>query len=138
MNIKGTSREIGKETTNEICSQCPSLCCKNLSMMIYRPENRSEVEDLKWQLRFDTVSVYIRSHRWYLLIEGRCMYLADDGRCLEYDGRPDKCRRHNPPDCEFFGEFYDVMIETPEELEDYLNKKKKRKKKRAGRLKKAA
>ena len=137
MNSQGAPGEIGKKTTNEICSQCPSLCCKNLSMMIYRPENRSEVEDLKWQLRFDTVRIYIRSHRWYLLIEGRCMYLGEDGRCLEYDGRPDKCRRHNPPDCEFFGKFYDVMIETPEELEEYLDSKKK-KKKRARRLKKAA
>jgi hypothetical protein len=128
VNSKDTSREIGKETSNEVCSQCPSLCCKNLSMMIYRPGNRAEVEDLKWQLRFDTVKVYIRNHRWYQLIEGRCMYLGEDGRCLEYRGRPNKCRRHNPPDCEFFGVFYDVMISTPDELEDYLDSRRRRKK----------
>lgn len=138
MDRKDTSKETGKETTNEICSKCPSLCCKNLSMMIYRPENRQEVEDLKWQLRFDTVRIYIRHHRWYQLVEGRCMYLGEDGRCLEYEGRPNKCRRHNPPDCEFFGVFYDVMISTPEELEDYLNSKRRRKKKAAKPLKRAA
>ena len=137
VNSKDTTKEIGKETSNEICSQCPSLCCKNLSMMIYRPENRAEVEDLKWQLRFDTVRVYIRNHRWYQLIEGRCMYLGEDGRCMEYQGRPNKCRRHNPPDCEFFGQFYDVTIETPEELEEYLNSRRKRKK-APKRVKKAA
>ena len=141
MNSKGRTRdvnkEIGKKTSKEVCSHCPSLCCKNLSMMIYRPENRSEVEDLKWQLRFDTVKVYIRNHRWYQLIEGRCMYLAEDGSCLEYDGRPNKCRRHNPPDCEFFGSFYDVMIETPEELEAYLESRRRRGK-AAKRIRKAA
>jgi Fe-S-cluster containining protein len=93
-------------------------------MMIYRPRNRAEVEDLKWQLRFDTVRVYIRNNRWYQLVEGRCMYLAEDGSCTEYGRRPDKCRRHNPPDCEFFGRFYDVMISTPDELDDYLNSRR--------------
>ena len=127
---KGASGGPAKETTNEICSRCPSLCCKNLSMMICRPETRAEVEDLKWQLRFDTVRVYIRNRRWYQLIEGRCMYLGEDGRCTDYDNRPDKCRRHNPPDCEFFGKFYDVMISTPDDLERYLDSRNRKRRSR--------
>lgn len=138
MTGEKASIETGKATTNEICSQCDSLCCKNLSMMIYRPENRAEVEDLKWQLRFDTVRIYIRNHRWYQLIEGKCMYLGEDGRCTEYKDRPNRCRRHNPPDCEFFGVFYDVMISTPEELEEYLDSRHKHKKRAPGRLRRAA
>jgi Fe-S-cluster containining protein len=93
---------------------------------ICKPENRTEIEDLKWQLRFDTVSVYIRSNRWYQHIEGRCMYLSNDDLCTIYAERPGTCRRHNPPDCEFYGKFYDVMIRTPEELEAYLDSKKRR------------
>ncbi len=127
-----------KQTTHEVCSMCPSLCCKNLSLMIYRPETRADVEDLKWELRFDTVKVYIRNNRWYQLIEGRCMYLGEDGRCTEYGGRPNKCRRHNPPDCEFFGKFYDIMISTPDELEDYLDSERRRKKKGPQHLGRAA
>jgi Fe-S-cluster containining protein len=123
----GTTGDTVRPTTHEVCGTCPSLCCRNLSMMIYRPENRAEVEDLKWQLRFDTVKIYIRNNRWYQLIQGKCMYLGDDGRCTEYKGRPNKCRRHNPPDCEFFGRFYDVMISTPDELEAYLDSRRRRK-----------
>jgi Fe-S-cluster containining protein len=108
-------------TSKRFCSECPALCCKNLSMRIGKPANRSEVEDLKWQLHFDTVSVYIRNNRWYQLVEGRCMYLSDDDRCTIYPQRPDMCRRHNPPECEFFGDFYDIIIKTPEELEGHLN-----------------
>jgi Fe-S-cluster containining protein len=111
-------------TTKSVCARCDALCCKNLSMGIGKPANRSEVEDLKWQLHFDTVQVYIRNHRWYQLIDGRCMYLSDDNRCTIYQDRPNMCRRHNPPECEFFGDFYDVMISTPDELEAYLRKRR--------------
>jgi Fe-S-cluster containining protein len=132
------ARTRAKETTIAVCSECPSLCCKNLSMMIYRPQNRAEIEDLKWQLQFDTVRVYIRNHRWYQLIEGKCMYLGDDGRCIQYEDRPDKCRIHKPPDCEFYGPFYDIMISTPDELDEYLGSKRGKRGKPAQALKRAA
>ncbi len=104
------------------CDNCPALCCKDLSMLIGKPQTKSEVEDLKWQLHFDTVQVYIRSHRWYLLIKGRCMYLDENNLCTIYHRRPSRCRRHNPPDCERFGDFHDRLLSTPEELEEYLNR----------------
>ena len=110
--------------------ECDAFCCKNLAMRIGRPENKQEVEDLKWQLHFDTVKVYIHHHRWYQWIEGKCMYLSEEHRCTIYDQRPDKCKTHNPPDCEHFGKFYDVMISTPDELEKYLQAKKKKQKKK--------
>ena len=124
--LYGGSELTTKATSKRECTECPALCCKNLSMRIGKPETRSEVNDLKWQLRWDTVRVYIRNNRWYQLVEGRCMYLSDDDRCLIYHDRPDICRRHNPPDCEFFGDFYDVMISTPDELETYLEQRRRR------------
>lgn len=118
-----------KKTTKEACAACDAFCCRNLAMIIGRPENKKEVEDLKWQLHFDTVKVFIHSYRWYQWVEGKCMYLADSGACKIYKERPDKCKKHNPPDCEHFGKFYDIMISTPDELEAYLHKKKKQRKK---------
>ena len=111
------------KTLHHHCNNCPATCCTNLAMAIGRPSNKKEVEDLKWQLHFDTVKVFIRHHRWYQWVEGRCMYLSKDNRCTNYDERPDICRQHNPPDCEFFGEFYDIMMSTPKELDSYLSKK---------------
>ena len=116
-----------RRTTDSTCAKCPSLCCTNLSVWIGSPRTKAEIEDLKWQLQFDTVRIYIRNRRWYQLVEGRCMYLGDDYQCKIYERRPDKCRAHNPPNCEFFGKFYDVMISTPEELEAYLAKTRRRK-----------
>jgi Fe-S-cluster containining protein len=113
-------------TTRSECEKCPALCCKDLSIRILRPRTKAEIEDLKWQLQFDTVRIYIRNGRWYQLVKGRCMYLGDDNRCTIYAERPEMCRKHNPPDCEFFGRFYDVMIETPGDLEAYLARPRKK------------
>jgi len=122
----------GHHTGHVVCTDCHAACCRNLAIIIGRPQNKEELEDLKWQLHFDTVRVYIRSKRWYLLVEGTCRYLGKDNRCTVYEHRPDRCRVYNPPDCEYYGEFYDIMLNTPEELETYYyrNKKKTGKKKR--------
>jgi Fe-S-cluster containining protein len=117
----------GKIKSNEYCKGCPAICCTNLAMEIGKPENKKEVEDLKWQLQFDTVKVYIRKNRWYQLVEGRCMYLSEDNFCTIYKQRPKKCRTHNPPNCERYGKYYDVMLENPKDLEKYLTSKKRNK-----------
>lgn len=111
-----------RRTSRRECSSCSALCCKDLAILICKPRTRREIDSLKWQLHFDTVSVCIRNRRWYLVIKGRCIYLSRNGLCRIYDRRPSRCRRHNPPECEFFGQWYDVKLSTPDELEVYLKK----------------
>ena len=108
------------------CVGCPALCCKDLAINILKPRTRQEIEELKWQLQFDTVRVFIANKRWHMLVQGRCVYLSPNNLCTIYEDRPDKCRRHNPPHCERYGEFYDVMLETPDDLEAHLAREKRR------------
>jgi Fe-S-cluster containining protein len=119
-------KELPGERNGNICLECESLCCKDLAVMITRPRSRAEIDELKWQLHFDTVRVFIRNHRWHLLTKGRCIYLSPENLCTIYDCRSEICREHQPPNCERYGEYYDVMIETPEELEAHLVGVKKR------------
>ncbi|MFC1807298.1 YkgJ family cysteine cluster protein [Candidatus Omnitrophota bacterium] len=109
---------------NHHCKRCPAICCKNLALAIGKPANKKEVEDLKWQLHFKNIKVFIRHHHWYQWVKGDCRYLSSDNKCTIYERRPETCRKHNPPDCEKFGKFYCVMLSTPEELEEYLKSKK--------------
>jgi Fe-S-cluster containining protein len=109
------------------CRGCPALCCRDLCMRILKPETEQDISELRWQVQYDTVRIFITSNRWHLLIAGRCMHLRDDNLCAIYEDRPDKCRRHNPPDCERHGEFWDEMIETPEELDAWFERERKRK-----------
>lgn len=118
---------MSKKTSKKECMDCGGFCCENLAMTIGRPENKEEVEDLMWQLHFDTVKVYIHRRRWYLWVKGKCIYLSSKGRCKIYDRKPEKCKKHNPPDCEHFGNFWDILISTPDELKQYLKSKKKTK-----------
>jgi len=119
---------MDKKKKQKVCLRCDAICCKNLAVGILKPVTRVEIEDLKWQLHFDTVRVFIRNRRWYQLIEGRCIYLDKDSLCKIYHDRTDRCRRHNPPHCEKYGAFYDVLFSCPKELDNYLKKKVKVKK----------
>ena len=116
-----------QENPQAKCIECSAKCCRNLAMMILKPRSQTDIQEVKWYLHFDTVNVFIRNHRWYVLVEGNCIYLDENNMCTIYDRRPDRCRRHPASDCEMTGDYYDVLITTPEELEDYLNEEKRRK-----------
>ncbi len=119
-----------KDGSYEVCKECPSICCHDLAMEIYRPRTKHDIENCKWYLHFDTVDIRIRNGRWHLNIKGRCKYLDENDMCTIYDRRPQKCRDHNPPDCERFGKWYDVNLTEPEDVDWYLTPEHKRKPRR--------
>jgi Fe-S-cluster containining protein len=123
--MSGSRNSRKKKTCRTIkaCDSCPALCCRDLVMVTEKPKTAGDVNELRWQVRFDTVNVFIRSHKWYLLVKGRCMYLGKDNLCRIYPRRPRRCRDHKPRDCERYGKFYDVLLSTPEELDQYLAEK---------------
>ena len=106
---------------NDDCKNCGALCCRDLTMMITKPRTKAEIDELKWYVRFDTVNIFIRNYKWYLIIKGKCIYLTRNNLCKIYKQRPIKCRIYQPPDCERFGDYYDILISNPDELEDHLN-----------------
>ena len=116
--------------TNLLCEDCSAECCHKLLVPFKRPRTERDIYYYKWHLQYDTVSIIIRSNRWYLVIEGRCIYLDKNNLCTIYDRRPDTCREHNPSECERYGAWYDVILKTPENLEAYLEKEKKRRRTR--------
>lgn len=114
-----------KSTTLSECGVCPAVCCHDLSIPIIKPKTLAQMDALLWQLNYDTVGVYVRSRRWYLLVKGRCRYLGDDHLCTIYEDRFDNCRAHKPPVCEWYDEWYDILFTTPEELRAYLTAQRK-------------
>ena len=110
-----------KKLSRDICLKCPAYCCNDMSMMITKPQTRADVREAKWYLHYDTVNIAIRNNRWYLVVKGRCIYLDEKNMCKIYDKRPSRCRKHMPPECEKFGSWYDTLLKTPEELEEYIS-----------------
>ncbi|VAX21271.1 hypothetical protein MNBD_NITROSPINAE01-1303 [hydrothermal vent metagenome] len=111
------------------CQGCPGKCCSDLEEQIIKPRTKADIENLKWQLHFENTHVFIRNKRWYQLTLGKCMYLADDFHCTIYEDRPEVCRSHMPPECEHYGEIYDVILRTPEDFMAHIVKEDRRKKK---------
>ena len=115
-----------KKNDNCKCEKCDAPCCRDVAIPFTRPKNKTEVENLKWYLHFDAVRIFIKSHRWYYTIKGKCIYLSNKNLCKIYDQRPKICRDHQAESCEITGKWYDEMFSYPEELAEFLNKKAKK------------
>ncbi len=112
-----------KKVKNKCLEECTAICCNDLAVQIYKPVTKAEKEDLRWHLFFEGVKVYIQNRKWHLLIHSR-RYLSKENRCTIYDKRPERCRKHNYPNCELEGSFFDVMIENPEQFDEYFAQQK--------------
>lgn len=128
---KSAARPRAATRTEPACEGCPALCCHDLVMPILKPRTHADVEELKWKLQYDAVSVFIANRRWHLQVKARCTYLTKNHLCSIYESRPDRCRDHNPSECERYGSYFDDRISTPEELEAYLFRERNRRKARA-------
>ena len=115
-------------TALDDCLHCGAKCCHDLVRPINKPRTADDVDEMKWELQYDVVRVFIRSHRWYRIIHARCLYLDDHDRCTIYDRRHWRCRQMKPPECEHFGDYWEVMISTPEDLDAHLANGKLRRK----------
>ena len=117
-----------KKTDMPECGACPAACCHDLTIPITKPRTIADIDVLKWQMNYDTVAVYVRNKRWYMLVKGRCMYLDEKDLCTRYAERFDICRDHKPPYCEWFDDWYDYMFTDPEELDAFLTAQRRGKK----------
>ncbi|MCP4652473.1 MAG: hypothetical protein GY858_03700 [Candidatus Omnitrophica bacterium] len=120
--VKG---KIIKLLNDNPCKGCKAVCCHDLAMHIGRPHTHGDVDLMCWYLHYDTVDIFIRHHRWYLLIKGKCIYLDKNYCCTIYKKRDERCRRHDSDSCEKNEPYYDILIRTPEELKKYLHHAKK-------------
>ncbi len=121
--MKKANKKAKDSEYEELCKECNAPCCRGITMLITKPRTKTEINELTQYLHFDTARVFIRNNKWYLIFDGNCIYLSKKNMCRKYTKRPARCRRHNPPDCERFAEWYDLLFSTPEEFEEYLDKK---------------
>jgi len=91
-------------TAENKCSFCRgSTCCTYLTQQIDAPRSIEDFDLLLWQISHLNTQVYKDDDGWFLLVNNRCRHLADGGRCLIYENRPQVCRDHSNDDCEFEG-----------------------------------
>lgn len=110
---------------NNLCSDCKSMCCYDLTMEIDRPKTKEDLNKLKWFLHFKHSYIFIYQKKWYHLIKSECRYLDKTTFfCKNYKDRVDMCRKHNPPQCERYSKWYDYMFSDKDVLDSYVRKNK--------------
>lgn len=118
------------ENIDPMCRQCQAKCCRYFCFQIDEPDSFEEFENLRWFMLHEGISIHIDEGNWFISIDNKCKYLADDGRCLNYDSRPAICRKYTTDGCDATGGDYeyDEQFETAEQVAAYARKKLGRKK----------
>ena len=107
------------------CFECGGECCKKLAFNIDAPKTKSDFEDIKWFLFHENTIVYIDNEGdWLVQVPARCTKLDKNGRCTIYEKRPPICRNSKLEDCEKNTNEMDIVFETAEDLEKYMQQRK--------------
>ncbi len=109
--------------SDNLCSECPGLCCKYIALPIETPETKSDYDDVRWYLAHEGISVFVEKDQWYINMATRCKYLNRKNLCDIYEHRPRICRSYTDKSCDFHGGDYgyELYFSSTEELDEYLN-----------------
>ena len=102
------------------CQKCGAKCCRYFALEIDEPDTVKDFDDVRWYVAHGKTSVFVEDEKWYVQVFAKCQYLDKENRCRIYDRRPRICRKYDLEECEFDGWDPDVLLETPEEVEAYV------------------
>lgn len=105
------------------CEGCVAHCCRYVAVEIETPRSRWQIDQVRWLLLHENVSVYVGTDRhWFVEFRTKCRELGDDHRCGIYEERPDLCRQYEVTTCPRWasGLGHVVRFESAREYEDYL------------------
>jgi hypothetical protein len=108
------------------CTTC-GKCCTYVSVGVNPPNSVRRATDMLWYLYHQNVSVYRDGDdEWSVVFETRCRNLGPDLLCTVYEHRPEICRAFDNRTCEINDPEGGLAITTPQELMDYLRKRRPR------------
>jgi Fe-S-cluster containining protein len=115
-----------------LCEHCTALCCNYIALPLDTPETRDDLDDIRWFLMHERVSVFVEDGDWYIAFHTRCRHLLADQRCAVYDTRPKVCRTYSTDDCDYHSGDYHWQqhFTAPEHLDEYVRAHPSRRDKR--------
>ncbi|HCN20292.1 MAG TPA: hypothetical protein DIS73_08480 [Planctomycetia bacterium] len=114
------------DRNNSLCRDCDA-CCKYVSVEIDKPATKAEIEDIKFYLYHEDVSVYIdHDNDWYILFKSRCNKLDSNGLCTIYEDRPPICKNFERDSCheEDWNTSHKVLFRDVNDLMRYLRRRR--------------
>lgn len=109
-----------------VCTEC-GKCCTYVSVGVNAPNSIRHATNMLWYLYHQNVTVYRDGEgEWSVVFETRCRNLQSDLLCSVYEHRPEICRNFDNKTCEINDPEGGLSINTPEQLMDYLRKRRPR------------
>ncbi|HEV8480703.1 MAG TPA: YkgJ family cysteine cluster protein [Candidatus Eisenbacteria bacterium] len=119
--IRALPISLGKITPT--CDGCIAHCCRYVAVEIERPRANWQLDQIRWLLLHENVSVYLGTDRkWYVEFRTKCRELGDDHRCNIYAARPDLCAAYEVKTCPRWatGAAHVVRFESDKAFAEYL------------------
>jgi len=117
--------------------KCGAFCCRYISIHLDAPSTRVDIDEMKWFVSHEGVSVYKdKDGDWLVDVVTKCRYLKNN-RCSIYETRPDVCREYDPDDCTHSAgdiERQEFFLK-PEDVEKYRARRWPKKKKKVAKKK---
>ncbi len=110
------------------CSRCiGSKCCTYTTEGLgITPRSKSDFDHLLWQISHEGVELYKDEDGWFLLLQGKCEHLKENGACSIYNTRPQICRDYENDWCEYdtpAEKHFDLYFRNYHELLKYCKKR---------------
>jgi Fe-S-cluster containining protein len=86
---------------NSVCAKCPALCCTYITIEIDEPADEQDLDNLRWYLIHDGITVLVENQRWFVKTKTPCVHLQSDYRCAIYPKRPEACQRYETESCDY-------------------------------------
>ena len=98
---KGSKAVVESLAHGHPCHSCGAVCCRYVAVALAAPRERDDRDLIRWYLAHRKVCVYIdRDGDWWVQVGTDCRHLAADGRCRDYENRPQLCRDYGTETCE--------------------------------------
>ena len=115
--------------------KCKAECCRYISVFIDTPRSNADFDEIKWFTAHENVTVY-KDHekQWIVEFSTPCIYIEKGNTCRMYGSHPDVCSAYKPETCTFNtkGVVWDkIRFTCPDDVEDFLEKRRKKRKKKA-------
>ncbi len=95
--VKTSKPVIGEEQ----CFHCTALCCRYVNIEIEPPEDEVDLDNMRWYLIHDKVSILVDEKTWMVKFDTDCQYLGADHSCGIYHTRPQACQDFEVDSCDY-------------------------------------
>jgi len=112
-----------KPKVTSACTRCTGLCCRYFALPLDNPDDWKDYDDIRWYLSHEHTSVFVEDGQWYLNVNNKCRYLAEDNyRCQNYQMRPKICRSYATHSCDSRSDNYDYELHftSDKQMEEYM------------------